>query len=206
MENDEWLDSLSKEMSNIYIPKVGDTFYLPKHRYRVRIKSIICDENLTPSKKTVSHYEWGIINYMDYDCDIDIETNQSGEWKSENRSVKLGWIQVLINQKYWIQEKNINEQEEDFSWLDVSNVPDQNSSYIDRVKYALKNTEFSVTEDLAYTSIEIKEGSLLTYPTRHFIRSSVLDGINDVIGIDYHKNEWYYPIYQRLYDILIQFE
>lgn len=207
-EETEWFEDAVN--NNIYTPKVGDTFYIPKHNYSVRIKSTYCDEDYIPQeKKEYGGDEWGVVSYMDYGCIVYIETNEHhGIWRdSDNREgVNLGWVQVLIDKKYWVQEKNMNEQEEDFGWLDLPELP-EGDSYEDKVRYALLNTEFELRlEDNRFYIIWLNNGgnsgAMVNHKKDRFTPEIMIPELKKVV--DHHKGEWYQPFYEKLYNILIQ--
>lgn len=206
-EENEWFEDAVD--SNVYIPKVGDTFYIPKHKYRVRIKSIKCDKNFIPKEKKESSTGWGIVTFMDYGCQVFIESDAYGKWETSNdrEGIKLGWVHVLIDKGYWVQERNMNEQEEDFSWVNLPELP-EGDSYVDKVRYALLNTEFDVRilDDNKHYSIYLNNGNnsgtLVNQRKDRFTPEIILPELYDVV--DKHRNEWYHPFYMKLYNILRQ--
>jgi hypothetical protein len=214
----EWMDNA---IGNVYIPKVGDVFYIPSHNYSLRITKIKCDGRDATKWKTQHTIDWGNVQFMDYGCNISYETNYSGDWLTrEDYSSELGWIHVLIEKGYWVGEDKINEQEEDFSWVNLPETP-RDDSYAERVRYALENTEFKfVYQPLSNggTAVMITDTTenpsiLLTRPEEEFTRKDVLNQSQYILSV-LHKQrvdthfiselENIINIHKRLYNILKQ--
>lgn len=108
-EENEWFEDAVN--SDFYTPKVGDLFYVPQHGYRVKIKHIQCEENFEPYKRKEMGSSWGILTYMDYGCKVYISSDEHGKWEDGSNidGINLGWVQILIDKKYWVQQGNMNE-------------------------------------------------------------------------------------------------
>lgn len=101
-------------------------------------------------------------------------------------------------------KKILKEQEEDFSWV---NLP-EGDTYLDKVRYALLNTEFELQseEDGRYYKIWLdnaeNSGNMINRRADRFKPEVIIPELKDVVK--HHKNEWYHPFYKKLYDILVQ--
>lgn len=104
--------------------------------------------------------------------------------------------------------KILKEQEDDFSWVNLPELPFSGGTYTSEVEYALRNTDFwfhvdkGILNDPDIYQIKHEDGTLISFLPSEFRPSRILPYLEDIIRN--HPNEWYTPLYRKLYDILIQ--
>ena len=136
--------------------------------------------------------------------------------EKNNPAVKLyrsmGYEEIPTNRAYLtfvkqIPENTLKESEDDFDWVEIPEVPKMHS-YVDKVRYALLNTEFQLKCSdvcqiwLNHPTDKEMSGVMVSERGPYFKHEIILSDVKNTV--DNHKLEWYHPYYVKLYNILKQ--
>lgn len=187
----------------------GDIYKVSHNGNLIRLDRLICDGK---RGKITMDSGWGKIEINHDGCGFytSISDDNGVTWSFRDRLVEKEWLKVLLQKKYWVLQQGytnyfdeLNESEDDFSWLDLPELP-KGDSYLEKVKYALVNTKYWLEERNNSIYIYCSKGLIINPKRVNFTPEQLLDYLRRVVTVG--KGEWYYPLYKDLYDILIQID